>query len=121
MNDVIPNGVTVIPDVANAHYAGEDVPDEVYHPETGEHVAHVGYHHTDGWRGYYEAEPVDGWRKVGEGVNCGSWDDTPPGTSDEECQRQVEELAEEYGEVVLVLCGGSNVFALQYDVLARAA
>lgn len=113
-------GVIVIPDVANAHYGGEDVPDTVEHPDTGETVAVIGYHRTDGWRGFYEAEPADGWRKVGEGCNCGGWDDTPPGTSNNECEAQIRELADEHGEVVVVVCGGSNVFALQYDVLARA-
>lgn len=112
-------GVTVIGDVAEAHYGGEDVPETVSHPETGEEIARVEYVQTDGWRGYYEAKPADGWRKVGEGVNCGSWSDTPPGTSNEECEAQIAALAEEYGDVVVVLGGGSNVFAMQYDVLAR--
>lgn len=113
-------GVTVIADVANAHYAGDEVPEQVVHPETGETVARVGYHSTDAWRGYYEAEPVEGWVKVGGGCNCGDWGDTPPGRSNAECEAEIEALAARHGEVVVVLCGGSNVFAMQYDVLARA-
>jgi hypothetical protein len=115
------NGVTVIPDVANAHYGCEEVPEQVEHPDTGETIATIAWHSSDAWRGWYEATPVDGWEKVGEGCNCGSWDDTPPGTSDAECQAEIEKLAAEHGEVVLVLCGGSNVMAMQYDVLARKA
>jgi len=114
-------GVTVVNDVAEAHYGGsEDVPERVSHPDTGEVIATVAWESSGGYRGWYTATPVDGWVKVGEGCNCGSWDDAPPGTSDEECAAEVEALAAEHGEVVLVLCGGSNVFAMQYDVLARA-
>ena len=113
------SGITVIPDVANAHYGCEDVPEEIFHPETGEKVATIAWHDSGGYRGWYEATPVEGWVKVGDGCNCGSWEDTPPGTSDAECQAEVEALAEKHGEVVLVLCGGSNVMAMQYDVLAR--
>lgn len=113
-------GVTVIPDVVNAFYSSVDVPETVEHPETGETVATIAWHSTDAWRGYYEATPVDGWKKVGEGCNCGDWDDTPPGTSNAECEAEIRELVAEHGNVVLVLCGGSNVFAMQYDILARA-
>lgn len=111
--------VTVIPDVTNARGAGDDVPETVEHPETGELVATIGWHSTDAWRGYYEATPVAGWVKVGEGCNCGSWDDTPPGTSNEECEAQINELAEKYGDIVVVLGSSSNVFSLPFDVLAR--
>lgn len=114
-------GVTVIPDVANAHYGGEEVPEQVEHPETGEVIATIGYVRTDGWRGYLEATPVDGWQKVGDGCACGGWDDAPPGTSDREVYADLEKYAEEYGEIVVILCGGSNVFAMQFDVLARAS
>jgi hypothetical protein len=114
------DGVTVIADVANAHYAGDDVPETVEHPDTGETVAHIGYHSTDAWRGYYEAQAAPGWKVVDGGCNCGDWDDAPPGTSNAECEAQIRALAEEHGEIVVVICGGSNVFAVQYDVLARA-
>lgn len=113
------DNVTVIADVVNARNEGEDVPETVTHPETGETVATISWHATDGWRGWYEATPADGWVKVGEGTNCGNWDDTPPGTSNAECEAQIEALAEQYGEVVLVLGSSSNVFSMPYDVLAR--
>jgi hypothetical protein len=113
------DGVTVISEVADAHYGGEDVPDEVTHPETGEVVATTRYHSTDAWRGYWEVDPAEGWKKVGEGCNCGDWGDTPPGTSNAECEAQIRELVAEHGEVTVVLCGGSNLFALQFDCLAR--
>jgi hypothetical protein len=112
--------VTVIGTVAEAHYSGEDVPSEVTHPDTGETIATIGWHASDGWRGWYESTPVDGWEKVGEGANCGAWEDTPPGTSNDEVEAYVNGLAETHDEVVVVVCGGSNVFAAQFDVLARA-
>jgi hypothetical protein len=113
-------GVTVVADVANAHFGGEDVPEVIEHPDTSEEIARISWHSTDAWRGYYEAEPLDGWAKVGDGCNCGDWDDAPPGTSNDECEAQLRELAEKHGEVVVVVCGGSNLFAMQYDVLARS-
>lgn len=112
-------GLTVIPDIANAYYSGEEIPEIVVHPDTEEEIGRVGYVHTDAWRGYNEVTPLEGWLKVGEGCNCGDWGDTPPGTSNDECEAQINELIAEYSEVVLILCGGSNVFAMQYDVLAR--
>ena len=113
------DGVTVVSTVSDAHFGGEDVPDEVEHPETGEVIGRTRYHQTDGWRGYWVVDAADGWKKVGEGCNCGDWDDTPPGTSNAECEAQVRALADEHGEVVVVTCGGSNLFAMQYDVFSR--
>ena len=113
-------GVTVVADVANAHYGGGDVPDEVCHPDTGEVMGKTRYKRLDGWRGYWEVDAMPGWRKVGDGCHCGSYSDAPHGTSTAECEAELRELAKKYGEIVLVLCGGSNVFAMQYDVLARA-
>lgn len=112
--------VTVISDVADAHFGGGEVPAEVVLKETGEVIAKTNYHRTDGWRGYWEVVPVEGWQKIGEGCNCGDWDDAPHGTSNAECEAQIVELANANEEVVVVLCGGSNVFAMQYDVLGRA-
>lgn len=111
--------ITVIADVANAHASGDETPDEVFHPETGELVATIGWVSTDAWRGYLEATPAAGWKRVGEGTNCGGWGDTPPGTSNEECEAQINVLAEEHGHVVVIPGGSSNVFSLPYDVLAR--
>lgn len=113
--------VTVIAEVADAHYGGEDVPEAVTHPETGEVVGKPVYRSTDAWRGYWEIEPADGWEKIGGGVNCGYWDDTPPGTSTAECEAEIRALAADHEDVLVVLGGGSNVFAMQYDVLARVA
>jgi len=115
-------GVTVISDVASAHYNGGHVPTYV-RDATGERIARTRYVHTDAWRGYWTVEPVKchHWRKVGDGCNCGTWEDAPPGTSDAECQEHLAELVAEYGEVVVVLCGGSNLFAMPYDVLAKVA
>ncbi len=112
-------GVTVIPDVAEAHYGGGDVPDVVVHPETDEPIGKPSYKRTDAWRGYWEVQAMPGWKKVGEGCHCGSYPDAPSGTSTRECEAELRELVEEHGEIVLVLCGGSNVFAMQYDVFAR--
>lgn len=114
-------GATVISDIADAHYGDGDMPDVIEHPDTGESIATVSYHKTDAWRGYWEADPVEGWRKVGSGCNCGDWGDTPPGTSNDECEAQISGLVDEFGDVVVLLCGGSNVFAMQYDVLARSS
>lgn len=113
------SGITVINEVAEAHYGGGDVPEFVTHPETGETVARMEWHSTDAWRGFYDAIPADGWKKVGEGANCGDWEDTPPGTSNDEVRQQIDKLAEQYGDVVVVLGGSSNVFSLTFDVLAR--
>ena len=44
------DGVTIVADVANAHYGGEEVPEVVLHPETGEEIASIGYVALDGWR-----------------------------------------------------------------------
>jgi hypothetical protein len=112
-------GITVIADVANAHYAGEEVPETIEHPKTGEVIATMRYVSTDAWRGYWEAVPADGWQKVGEGSNCGSWDDAPPGTSDDEVEAKIRGLAKEYGDVVVIPGGSSNVFSMTFDVLAR--
>jgi hypothetical protein len=113
-------GITVIADVANAHYAGEEVPETIEHPDTGEVVATMQYVSTDAWRGYWDAVPAEGWLKVGDGANCGSWEDTPPGTSDEETEVYIRGLAAEHGDVVVIVGGSSNVFSMTYDVLARA-
>lgn len=113
-------GMAVIYDVPNARAVDEDVPEQVYHPDTGELVANISWHSTDPWRGYYEATPADGWRKVDEGCSCGSWDDAPPGTSDREVEAQLRALTEQYGEIVVVLGSSSNLFSLPFDVLARA-
>ena len=111
--------ITVIPDVANAHYAGEDVPDTIEHPETGEVIANMRYVSTDAWRGYWEAVPADGWKTVGDGANTGNWEDSPPGTSNDEVEAHINKLADEHGRVVVIVGGTSNVFSLSYDVLAR--
>jgi hypothetical protein len=97
----------------------EEMPEYIYDPDTGVEVARVVYRSTDAWRGHYDTEPLDGWVKVGEGTNCGSWDDTPPGTSNEENEAKVDALEREHGEILLVLLPTSNVFALGYDVYAR--
>lgn len=115
------DGVTIVADIADAHFSGEEVPETVEHPETGETIARIGWHRTDAWRGYHEATPADGWRVVGQGTSCGSWDDAPTGTSDAEVLEQLRRLADEHGEIVVVLCGTSNVFSLGFDVLARGA
>jgi hypothetical protein len=115
------NGITVILEAAEAHWSGEDVPEIVTHPETGERVATMGYVSTDAWRGYWEATAADGWTKVGEGTNCGAWEDTPPGTSNDEVESEIDALQREHGEIVVVLGGSSNVFSQPYDVFAREA
>jgi hypothetical protein len=117
----LPENVTVISDVADSHYGGEDVPDVVLHPETEEEIAKTRYHRTDGWRGYWETDALPGWKRVGEGCHCGGYSDAPSGTSTKEVVAEIEKLAEEHEEIVLILCGGSNVFAMQYDVYARGS
>lgn len=112
-------GITVISTVADAHYGGGEVPDMVTHPKTGEEIGKTEYKRLDGWRGYWEVRAMPGWRNVGGGCHCGDSPDVPSGTSTKECEAEVSGLAKEHGEVVVVLCGGSNVCALQYDVLAR--
>jgi hypothetical protein len=99
----------------------EEMPEYIYDPDSGEEVARVVYRSTDAWRGYYDTEPTDGWVKVGDGTNCGSWGDTPPGTSNEECEAHVDALEAEHGEILLVIMPTSNVFAMGYDVYARKA
>lgn len=112
--------VTVCTDVSDAHFSGEEVPDVVCHPQTGEEMCTTRYVSLDGWgRGYWTVDPLPGWQKVGEGCNVGDWDDAPPGMSDTESKNAINQMGEKYGEVVLVTCGGSNLFAMQYDVLAR--
>lgn len=113
-------GMTVIADVPNAFYGEDDVPETVEHPDTGETVAHIGWHRTDAWRGYYEATAADGWTKIGDGCSCGSWGDAPSGTSDDEVEAQLRALAEEHGDIVVVLGGSSNLFSMPFDVFARA-
>lgn len=116
---MLTDNVAVITSVIDARNEGEDVPDVVQHPYTNEDVATIDWHDSGGYRGWYEATPVQGWKKVGDGSNCGDWGDTPPGTSNAECEAQIEELAKQYEDIVVVLGGGSNVFCVQYDVLAR--
>jgi hypothetical protein len=111
--------VTVVSNVLDAHFSGEDMPEIVYHPETGEEIGRTTYVRTDAWRGYWEVIASDGWVKVGEGANCGSWEDTPTGTSNAEVEAKIEALAEKHGEVIVVLAGTSNVFSVGYDVFAR--
>jgi predicted SpoU family rRNA methylase len=113
-------GITICTTVSDAHYGGEEVPDVVLHPETEEEMAKTVYKRTDAWRGYWEVEPLAGWKKVGEGTACGGWNDAPSGTSNREVEAKLKELVKEHREIVMVTCGGSNVFAMQYDVLARA-
>lgn len=119
--DVKVDPVIYIPDVANAHYNSEEVPEFVLSPVTGDIIAKTNYHSSDAWRGWWEVEPVEGWRKVGDGCNVGDWPDAPSGCSDRECKEEINQFAEQYGEVYVVLCGGSNVMAMQYEVLARAS
>ena len=111
--------ITVIAEFANAHAAGEEHPGFITHPETGERIAEMRWVSTDAWRGYWDAVPADGWKKVGEGTNTGSWSDSPRGTSNDEVEAEINLLAEEHGQVVVIVGGSSNVFSMPYDVLAR--
>lgn len=107
--------------VLDARNEDGETPTVIYDPETGDPLACVFWRSSDGWRGHYDTEPIpdSGWKKVGEGTNCGSWEDTPPGTSNDECQAYVEELEAEHGTVLLVALPTSNVFAIGFDVYAR--
>jgi hypothetical protein len=106
--------------VAEAEFGEGETPEFIFDPEdTNKPVARVVYKHTDAWRGHYDTEPLEGWKRVGEGSNCGDWEDAPPGTSNAEVEEYVNKLEAEHGTVLVIALPTSNVFAMAFDVLAR--
>jgi hypothetical protein len=108
--------------VAEAEFGGDEtpIPEFIFDPEdASKPVAKVVYKHTDAWRGHYDTEPLDGWKRVGEGANCGDWEDAPPGTSNREVEEYVAKLEAEHETVLVIALPTSNVFSTAFDVLAR--
>ena len=97
-------------------------PEFIYDPEDeSKEIARVFWRSTDGWRGHYDTEPLDGagWRHVGDGANCGDWGDTPPGTSNAEVEEYVAKLEAEHGTILVIGLPTSNVFSTAFDVYAK--
>jgi hypothetical protein len=98
---------------------GEDTPETIADPFTGEPAFRVGYEHSDGWRGRHTTEPiVEGWEKVGHETMCGEWADAPPGTRSSEVEARLDAMAED-DDILVIACPTSNVFAMGADVYRR--
>lgn len=101
--------------------SGDDMPETIYDPFTGEPGFSVAWHSTDAWRGYYETIPlVEGWEKVDEGAVCGEWDDVPPGTRSSDVEAKLNALAET-DDILVIIAPTSNVFSMGYDAYRRVA
>lgn len=96
---------------------GRDMPDAFYHKSTL--IGIRKYVATDGWRGYNTIVPESGFKHVGEGTNCGDWDDTPAGTNETEVERDIKALEAIHGDVWIIWTTTSNVFATGYDAIVR--
>lgn len=96
---------------------GRDIPDGFYAKSTL--MAKRKYVATDGWRGYNTITAQPGFKHVGEGTNCGGWDDTPAGTNETEVERDIKALEAIHGDIWIIWTPTSNVFASGYDALAR--
>jgi hypothetical protein len=86
----------------------------------------IGWHKSDGWRGWMEAKARKGtgWRKITEidgkelpGWLTGEWDDAPVGTRGSELERLLKTLKAE--EAKIIFLPTSNVFSTAYDLFVR--
>ena len=112
--------LTTITDVIEAANEGDEIPEFLADPETGEDAFQVTYVSTDAWRGFYNSQPVNGgWVKVDEGWMTGDWGDAPAGHSSSEVKEKLDAMAAERDTVVVFL-PTSNVFSTGYDVYQRA-
>lgn len=103
---------------------GDDVPDTLPDPESGEPAFAVGWHNVDAWRGHYDVTPLDGaaWSTpILESWVTGDWSDAPAGHSASEMKEQVDALELEHGDVCIVLVPTSNVFSTAVTVFAKAS
>ena len=96
---------------------GREIPDGFYNKSVL--MAKRKYIATDGWRGYNTVTPEQGFIKVGEGTNCGGWDDTPAGTGEDEVLAELKGLEAKHGDIWVIWTPTSNVFATGWDAVAR--
>lgn len=97
--------------------SGDDFPEMLDDPITGEPAFRVSYVRTDAWRGYHETSPLDGsgWMKVDGGWVTGDWPDAPAEAQESNVKAKLDALAEDQ-DVVVVFAPTSNVFSTVYDV-----
>lgn len=96
---------------------GRDTPDAFYHKSTL--IATSEYIHTDGWRGYTEIKPVQGYKELASDWVTGDWGDAPEGNSSSEVEAKIKALEAEYGDVHVIFAPTSNVFSTAYAVIVR--
>ena len=108
--------------IIEAHGSGEDVPETVNDPITGEPAFQVVYVNTDAWRGYYETKPLDGcqWKHIEGNWVGGEWDDLPDENRSSVVEARINKMAEER-DLLIVIAGSSNVFSTPYDLYERVA
>ena len=103
--------------IAEAHGAGDEVPETINDPITGEPAFKVVYEHTDAWRGYYETKPLDGcrWKHIEGNWVGGTWEDCPEENRSDLVQARIDKMAETR-TLFIVIAGSSNVFSTPYDL-----
>jgi hypothetical protein len=106
--------------LVEAENSGEEMPEQILDPETGAPLARVFYTRTDGWRGHWDTEPVEGsgWVRVEQGWVTGAWDDAPAGHSGPEVETRLNAMGEDQ-DTLVVMTPTSNVFAMGFDVYQR--
>ena len=108
----------IINDCINAINEGREIPARIKDFK-------IKYISTDGWRGYYKAEPTkkSGWVELDSDWVTGNWEDAPSGHGGSEVEnkltRVVKEIKKLGGEIRIVFLPTSNVFSTAYDVFIR--
>ncbi|MGI9028177.1 MAG: hypothetical protein ACR2FM_05065 [Candidatus Saccharimonadales bacterium] len=92
-------------------------PDAFYHKSTL--IATSKWVSTDGWRGYTEIVPVQGFKEIEADWLTGDWDDAPSGNSSSEVEAKIKQLEAEHGDIWAIFAPTSNVFSTAYSVIVR--
>lgn len=107
---------TEIIEAATSYDDDVQVPETIADPITGEPAFKVVWK-GEGYRGYYEVEPLEGcrWSKIEGNWVGGEWGDLPDENRSSVVQARIDKMAEER-TLLIVIASSSNVFATMYDL-----
>lgn len=106
---------------------GRDIPSFI--KLNNQNAFRLKYVHTDGWRGYYDCQPVKkaGWVLAdldsASSWVTGDWSDAPEGHAASDVESKVDAYAKQQEargyDTCIVFTPTSNVFSTSYDVFTR--